>query len=98
MALLGASGRTRISEIAKFSLETQVYQLASPVLFDFGFPKQHLKHLSRGLKLFVVDTCFKDNNRHHTKTNYLKFKVKTGPQTFAEISAKVWGPVFTVSP
>ena len=76
MALLGASGRTRISEIAKFSLETQVYQLASPVLFDFGFPKQHLKHLSRGLKLFVLDTCFKDNNRHHTKTNYLKFKVK----------------------
>ena len=59
VALLCASGRTRISEIAKFSLETQVYQLASPVLFDFGFPKQHLKHLSRGLKLFVYDTCFK---------------------------------------
>jgi len=76
VALLCASGWTRNSEIAKFSLETLVYQLVSPVLFGFGFPKQRLKYLARGLKLFVYDTCFKDNNRHHTKTNYLKFKVK----------------------
>ena len=75
MALLRASGRSRISEIAQFSLETQLRQLASPVLFGFGFPKQRLKYMARALQLFVLDTCFKDNRCHHTRTNFVKFKV-----------------------
>ena len=75
MALLCASGRARISQIAKFGLVSQLYQLANPVLFGFVFSKQRLKYLARGLKILVLDTCFKDNNCHYTKTNYLKSKV-----------------------
>ena len=72
-------------ELVKFANSASKFRsclLASLVLFGFGFSKQRLKHPATLLLRFVLDTCFKDNHCHHTRTNFLKCKVKTGPTDF----------------